>query len=788
MSSPKREATWKLQVKDRFFADYAVEFEENNIDILVYPPEGTLFADAFLWAEAKRGIVEVPEMFAQLLLTIKKTVDAGDILPPKFLGVFDQEKIAFLEFHHILPVFYRSDFNWNDKPSHVSEGTVKIVEQFLTDEALIQFNLKNDEQELREFIKANFVIGRDNTSKIQITKNNFVTVFMKWAGMVRPTFDMSYDELAEYGLIDGDFYLGDLLSEDNVTLPDFKNLKVVLKNDCYEINVPVLGKKRRLFVEVHFVDHGKTHKLFWEKYQRPPKEEFRDYMKDRRDLLVPQDIRERKGSFFTPQIWVEKSQEYLEKVFGENWQDEYYIWDCCCGTGNLLAGLVNPHRVWASTIDQADIDILHTSINNKKCNLLESHVFRFDFLDGNFDDLPESLRRVIDDPEKRKKIIVYMNPPYAEGGSSRQMAGTGQYKTDIEKNRTHDKYHSQLAGANREIFAQFLMRIYCEIPDSKIGTFATLKSLAGPHFKEFRSNFKAKLKSLFICPANTFDNVNGQFAIGFFVWDTEDKRKFKKINADIYSHQGNYIGIKPICSYDNVEVFSKWVNTFKIKSGLRLGWLEGTTRNDFQHNSIIFILNDKEQMVISRGMTIFDKNLVNCCVCFAVRKCFKSDWLNNRDQFLYPSDEYKSDKEFQTDCLIYTLFHDKNCMRSYGNENHWIPFSERDVAAKDNFKSTFMSDFLKKRKLSKEAQAVFDAGKALWMYYHERIRKLRTPPVDASLYEIREYFKGRDAQGRMRTKAEDEKFNELDKALRLALKKLAENIQPKVYEYGFLRK
>ena len=26
-------------------------------------------------------------------------------------------------------------------------------------------------------------------------------------------------------------------------------------------------------------------------------------------LLVPQDIRERKGSFFTPQIWVEKSQQ-----------------------------------------------------------------------------------------------------------------------------------------------------------------------------------------------------------------------------------------------------------------------------------------------------------------------------------------------------------------------------------------------------------------------------------------------------------------------------------------------
>jgi hypothetical protein len=127
-------------------------------------------------------------------------------------------------------------------------------------------------------------------------------------------------------------------------------------------------------------------------------------------------------------------------------------------------------------------------------------------------------------------------------------------------------------------------------------------------------------------------------------------------------------------------------------------------------------------------------------------------------------------------------------MRSYGNENHWIPFAARDVSAKDNFKSTFMSDFVKNRKLSREAKSVFEAGKALWTYYHETIRKLRTPPVDASLYEIREFFKGRDKRGKMNTKSSDEKFSALDIALRSALKTLAKKIQPKVYEYGFLKK
>jgi len=67
---------------------------------------------------------------------------------------------------------------------------------------------------------------------------------------------------------------------------------------------------------------------------------------------------------------VEKSQEYLAKVFGKDWQDEYYIWDCCCGTGNLLMGLTNKYRIWASTLDKADVDVLHNRIKNE-ANLLK---------------------------------------------------------------------------------------------------------------------------------------------------------------------------------------------------------------------------------------------------------------------------------------------------------------------------------------------------------------------------------------------------------------------------------
>jgi hypothetical protein len=59
---------------------------------------------------------------------------------------------------------------------------------------------------------------------------------------------------------------------------------------------------------------------------------------------------------------------------GENWQEEYYIWDCAAGTGNLLAGLTNKYNIWASTLDQADVNVMHERIEHG-ANLLRKPRF-----------------------------------------------------------------------------------------------------------------------------------------------------------------------------------------------------------------------------------------------------------------------------------------------------------------------------------------------------------------------------------------------------------------------------
>ena len=87
------------------------------------------------------------------------------------------------------------------------------------------------------------------------------------------------------------------------------------------------------------------------------------------------------------------------------------------------------------------------------------------------------------------------------------------------------------------------------------------------------------------------------------------------------------------------------------------------------------------------------------------------------------------------------------------------------------------------REFSAEAKAVFDAGRALWQYYHAQ----QNVNVNASLYDIREFFQGRNDAGRMNARSEDAKYSALIAELRNKLNALADNIKPKIYDYGFLK-
>jgi hypothetical protein len=347
--------------------------------------------------------------------------------------------------------------------------------------------------------------------------------------------------------------------------------------------------------------------------------------------------------------------------------------------------------------------------------------------------------------------------------------------------------------------------------------------------------------------------VKGQFPIGFFIWNLNKKERFNYFEADVFNKREDYVGPKNIWAYDNFKLINEWVKTFRYSKGESIATIIGVG-SDFQNQRLVRFGKPFMKVPASNhNWQTTKENLIETSIYYTVRHIFDSTWLNDRDQFLYPNENWESDKEFQNNCLVSTLF-SNNISSSFGT-NHWIPFTEYEVNAQAKFESNFMTNFIKgkikqevqtadlfssatspnrvsnpvraieetdaSRKaadlfitscqpehtacqpelvsgsnemlkrvqhdkalvFSEEATEVFDAGRELWKYYHAQ----KDVNVNASLYDIREYFQGRNDKGRMNSKSEDATYTQLIANLRSKLSVLADKIKPKVYEYGFLK-
>lgn len=789
-----REEELKGKVGRDWFAGFDTTRILGDVDFCVSPkvtaktPKGK-DQESLLWAEAKTGVADIYAMFAQLIITIGKARTFDKHLPPAFLGAYDFKKMIFVPYNEIVDIFFMNDFNWNVPPSNHETKEFHIIkdriEHILNTHTYV-FDFLADEKELKHFIKNNIALATES-GKILIDKNNFVSIYLRWLTQVKPYINFDWEEGKKQNIVDSDFYLADLFVDDKDTpsmdddTPIKDELFVVFKRSHYEIAKENL---KSLFNATIDITNKEKYEQFWKKYKREPVADFQQYIIDRRDLLIPQDIRERKGAFFTPQMWVELSQKYIADVLGPDWQDEYYVWDCAAGTGNLLAGLTNKYNIWASTLDMADVNVMKERIKNG-ANLLEDHVFQFDFLNDDYSKLPQELQNIINDPEKRKKLVMYINPPYKRGLGVAYTA-----------------FHlSEMGGAKDELFIQFMFRINSTISNCVLCIFSTLKLLNAPDFAKMRSIFTGELKKLFVVPADTFDNVKGKFPIGFQIYLTSNYKKFTHYESDVYDSESNLIGKKTFSTYDDLDFINKWLLKSKDKSD-SIGKLIFNS-NDFQHQNRVRITHSSEVVLGGDGkFNISSLNLIVTIIYYSVRHVIKSNWLNDRDQFLYPDESCLKDKDFVNNCFTFALF--TNVVQTKHGINHWIPFTEEEVNARDKFESHFITDFIKGKiqpehqdglfgseqkkaepmAFSLEAQAVFDAGRELWRYYHKQPRC----NVNASLYDIREHFQGRNDKGKMNNKSEDAVYMELITNLRSSLKVLADKIAPKVYEYGFLKK
>ena len=799
-----QKVTSEEDVKDIYIKALGLkEVQKNLIDIQTKE----------IWFEAKdNSKVSTYAMFTQLMHYVQDALNKGQYVPP-FLCVIDTQKAAIMKSTDVLPFLEKKTIKWGTSASKYTPEALDAISAHIGTH-FVSFKIETHEEEFINTVKN--AIQKGDIIRTPITPDNLKQVFDKWVAMIGNEIEGVKDE--EYALL----FFADIMHDGTVSTHD--NLPAEL---LHKDGSPVFFLNGKVYKLVN----KEGYRQFWAIYHKPPKAEYRNYLLERRDSLIPIDERSFKGAYYTPLNVVDKAYNKLAETLGNNWQKNYIVWDMCCGVGNLEVKHSNPRNIYMSTLDHADIDVMKAT---KTC--VAAKRFQYDYLnddiadDGTIDysltnKVPQGLRDAI---AEGKRILVLINPPYAEagGGIDGKMNKIGVEQTKINALMKR----KEIGYASKELFVQFLVRISQEIPTATVAIFSNLKYVNASNFEKFRKNWSANYLGGFVVHSRSFDGLKGEFPIGFLVWKTNnlpDSKQFviDEINVEVLDKKANPIGEKSFYNLPNNVFLNIWIDKPNTNDELALPLSNAITisRNPRKKKScegmIGFLyagnndLQHAEQETIitssiytggnSGGLYITPENLWQVAIVYSVRRLVKPTWLNDRDQFLQPTKQFN--EEFKTDCLMFMLFNRQNRTagandlewndKKWSIVNHFIPFTEEEVGAPDRFESDFMVQYLSNltgfknlsgvASLSPESKAVLAEGKKLWQSYfaHTDVRavrdELKLNRPDVGWYQVRNALKKRNESGDY-VPVSFKPFEE-------AYKTLTEKLQPMVYELGFLR-
>jgi hypothetical protein len=758
-----------------------------------------------VWFEAKDAPTPPIVMFGQLLVYVRAAKKRGEAIPA-FLAVIDREKAAIVPTIRALPLLDDKSIVW---PKSGSEAGRQLAAQIApyVQAHIVEYEIAHDEA---AFIKAvRDAIRERRIIRTPITPDNLRQVFDRWVDMIGSELGMVNP--ADYAVLFFADIMHDGQNEAMTNLPArllFSGEKPVflLNGQQYE-----LASQR-------------GYRNFWAIYHRPPEAEYRHYLLERRDSLLPTDEQRFKGAYYTPLHIVDKAYDELKATLGEKWQDRYIVWDMCAGVGNLEAKHSNLRNVFMSTLDQADVTIMKSNPA-----FSGAEIFQYDYLNDDINDfgeidynlskkVPPVLRQAISDARAGKKgtkpILVLINPPYAEatGGGLAVPMAVSENKLGVANTRFARAGMAAYGKATNELFMQFIARVDQEIPNCKLAIFSKVKYISTPTLDQFRQVWKARYLGGFAVHSRSFEGLKGDFPIGFLIWDTGKKVPIDHVTVNALNKAGNLIGEKTFLNYDGIPLLTDWVArpisnsqpVVPLKSAITpatatkdlrgdrwsdgaVGWLN-CAGNDLQ-NATAKTMLFSSGYGSARGFFVNGTNLWQAAIVFAVRRLIKPTWLNDRDQFLQPSQPLSD--EFKSDCLVWMLFNGSNLTagadgvrwngRDWSLVNNFIPFTETEVGASGRLESDFMVRHMRGMTFSPEASAVLDEGRVLFRRFHatqfpRKIRdELKLGRPDAGWYQVRRAL---EAYG-------DTELTDLD-PIKTAYSALSEKLRPLVFSLGFL--
>ncbi|MCF0075609.1 hypothetical protein LZD49_34370 [Dyadobacter sp. CY261] len=637
-----KQASSEEDVKDAYIKALGLKsYRKNIVDIQTKE----------VWFEAKHNSKKtLYEMFTQLMHYVQQALNQGHEIPP-YLIVMDTQKAAIMKSSDVLPFLTKRTIKWGKSASGYTPEALDAISAHIGT-FFVSFKIENDEEEFINTVKN--AITNGDIIRTQITPDNLKQVFDKWVKMIGS--EIRGIEKEKYALL----FFADIMHDGSASTHDHLTAALLHKDGAAVFS---LGG------QIYELGNKAGYRQFWAIYHKPPKAEYRNYLLERRDSLIPIDERSFKGAFYTPLKVVDKAYDKLTESLGKNWQRDYIVWDMCCGVGNLEVRHSNPRNIYMSTLDQADVDVMKAT---KTC--VAAQRFQYDYLNddinvfGQIDytitnKLPEGLRSAI---SAGKKVLVLINPPYAESGEN---VGNDA-KIDVAKTQVAKSMKSY-GYATRELFAQFLVRISRELPNATLAIFSKMKYINSSNFELFRNQWNAKYLGGFVVHSKAFDGLKGDFPIGFLVWQTNhtstNRYIIEEITTDVLDKNVLPIGAKKFINVPSENLLSNWIKRPKANKEdvipLKNAVSPATASKDVRgtkwaENAIGCLVikgpdfqNAGTQAIVSSGYgsagTIFvtTQNIWQVAIVFAVRKLIRHTWLNDRDQFLKPtgflSDEFK---------------------------------------------------------------------------------------------------------------------------------------------------
>ena len=741
----------------------------------------------------------IAKILVQVVFYLKRFEDAGMELP-NVVMVGDINECFVMHSNDLLK-YLEWDVNWKTAPSDAFRKCPDMVLAIAEDEQINPYVFWIDKDfDFKDVVAKIHHLCENVKRYVRITEHNIASIFEYFRDRVL----LKKDTLTANEAVS--VFIGLITNDEAYYIHPKKKNTLITPNG----NVPV---------------NGASFASFFNQYAREYTPQERMNFTAIADRLLEDTTRRRQGCFNTPTKFVDFAHRMIEKELGENWRDEYVVYDCCCGTGNLTRDY-RFKELYCSTLDKGELEL------GSRYNP-EATKWRMDFLnDGDecFD------RGLICAFEQNKPIVFFINPPYGTACNQYKANKTNSNNTDIRGDMNKEKF-----GGSENLQHQFMYRITklvqkYHLTNAYFALFSNPIWLSGAKQGKFLENFSSQweCKDAYLFQASHFADVSDVWGISLTLWKsdnhatpiTEYNMKLIDIlddgSIDVFGNHNIYNSaffnkasdwVKeqiPRCL--DMACFPSTSNGLLIKESQiqavrnQLGYFHNNA-NSIQYNPTYVGLYSMS-FASAHGLPVLKENFTRCTALFTARKLINGNWVNDKDEYLAPNEDHPEYKRFEADAIVYSLFHNssnqtsmrqimyKGKLYDIPNEFFWMSRDRMTQLANENNNAFMFNDARTSKEryvytllnnpeisslLSPTAKQLLDMATAM-MEKTVKYRPLfesdhpnhHIHTWDAGYYQLKDLWK--------------EYLPEEFKVFRNLFKQFENELRPLVYQLGFLRK